>query len=178
MMPNGHVLMSSIFYETSSIYIERSTLSTFDTHLVHDAEYLKECDYTYIVPAPTPSRYQDFHIFYSIFASISRYHYFYDISEVYSGDIFLVPPTGDLTILTTDHHNACLVVTDSGDTEDDGLYSIHGIFLFEDNLPIYELKLQLINSLTRCHIDHTISWHTDMFHNCISTELELPDIVP
>lgn len=140
MMSQIHILMSSICDETSSICIEGLTLGTLDTHLVHDAECLEECEDTHIVPTPTPSWCQDIHIFDGIFTPISRYHHLHNISEVYSGDIFFVPPARDLAILTTDHHNACLIVTDSSYTEDDGLYSIHGIFLFEYNLPIYELK--------------------------------------
>jgi hypothetical protein len=141
-------------------------------------ERLEKSYYPHIVPGPTPSWGFDIDIFDLILAPITRYEHLYDISEIYACDIFFVPPTCDLTIFLRDHHNTCLIVTDSSDTEDDSIGFIQGMDLFEYDLAIDELELEFIYSCRSRHINESISWYTDMLDCTHCLELKLSYIVP
>ena len=123
-----YILSFSILDKFSYILIESSTLHSFYTYFTYDAECLEECYDPNIAPGTTPAWSFDIDIFDLILATITRYEYFYDISKIDTSDIFFIPPTCDFAIFLRYHNNTCLIVTDSTDTEDDGMGFIHSLF--------------------------------------------------
>lgn len=57
-------------------------------------------------------------------------------------------------------------------------FVLYTVYLFEYDLPIDELELEIVDSCSCCHIHESISWYTNMFDTTIRLELELSDIVP
>jgi hypothetical protein len=170
------ILGFSILDKFNDIFIKSSTFYSLYAYFTYDAECLEECDDSRIVPSTTPAWSFYIDIFDLILTVITRYEYFYDISEIDTSDIFFIPPTCYFSIFLRDHDNTCLIITDSTDTENDGMRFIHS--LFKNDFPINELKFEVIYSVCSCYIDEAISWYTYMFGIMTRFELELSYVVP
>lgn len=115
----------------------------------------------------TPSLSNNLYVLNCIFGILTRNKNINNISNIYTSDIFLIPPAGNLSIFLTEHNYPSIIIPDSCYTENDSSRSIHNN-LFKDNFAIHKFEFEFIYSLTCCYIDSSISWDTNIFDYCIS----------